>query len=117
MEAVSPSDGVKPLGLEDTLTVEDDDDLDFESIYDVPFVTVNRIGDELQAEVLFSGMPDTDADRIGTALSVAGERGYRAYARVFGEYDNVTIHFSDSPDKGTVWGIFTEDLDLLDWLQ
>lgn len=103
MEAVSPSDGIQPLGLEDTLTVVDDFDFDFESVYDVPFVTVNRIGGELQAEVLLSGMKETDSDRIATALSVGAERGYHAYARVFGDFDNVIIYSSKDPDAGIIW--------------
>lgn len=112
MEPGVPSGDLHPL-TEDTdiLTVVDD----FESIYDVPFVTVNRIGDEIHAEVLLSGVDEIDHDRISTAMSVAGERGFRAYARVFGTYGNVVLYFTDEPSKGLIWGL--EDEIGNSWLQ
>ena len=97
-----------------TLTVVETED-DFEAIYDVPFVTVNRVGGELQAEVIFSGIRDIDQDRVDTALSVARERGFRAYARVFGDMQNVLIYFTDEPSKGLIWGLEDEIGD--GWLQ
>lgn len=107
MEPAVPS-GVAPFsgdtGILSVVEVEDD----FEAIYDVPFVTVNRVGGELQAEVIFSGVKDIDQDRVETALSVASERGYRAYARVFGDMSNVLIYFSSEPSKGIVWGLEDE---------
>jgi hypothetical protein len=81
------------------LTVADD----FESIYDVPFVTVNRVSGEYQAEVILSGDEETDHDRVLTALAVGTEHGVRAYARVFGTYGNVKILFSHCPSAGTIW--------------
>jgi hypothetical protein len=115
MEPVVPSVPSQPL-IEDAgiLAVVDD----FESIYDVPFVTVNRVGSEIQAEVILSGVKEIDEDRLNTAQSVAGELGYRAYARVFGDlYDStvVTIHFSDNPASGLIWALETEMVD--DWSQ
>lgn len=105
MEPAAPSGEISPLTEDaDILTVVDD----FESIYDVPFVTVNRVGDQIQAEILLSGIEEVDHDRISTAMSVAGERGFRAYARVFGTYRNVVIYFSDHPAKGTIWGLESE---------
>lgn len=104
MDTAGPSDSVViPFANEGSaiLTVEED----FESLYDVPFVTVNRIEGQIEAEVIFSGVHDTDMDRIMTALQVGQEHGQRAYARVFGIYGNVLIHFSDHPDKGKIWGL------------
>lgn len=115
MEPAVPG-GAQPL-TEDTdiLTVVDD----FESIYDVPFVTVNRIGNELLAEVMLSGTPEIDEDRLAAAQSVAWERGYRAYARVFGDLyggSAVTIHFTDAPTAGTIWAL-AEELGADAWSQ
>lgn len=109
MNTPGPSGGTSPLmgRNEDTdiLIVVDD----FESIYDVPFVTVNRVGGEYQAEVIFSGNEDTDLDRVRTALAVGTERGVRAYARVFGTYGNVMIYFTADPDGGAVYGPLDPD--------
>jgi hypothetical protein len=107
MEPAVPG-GAQPL-TEDTdiLTVVDD----FESIYDVPYVTVNRVGNELQAEVMLSGVPEIDEDRLSTAQSVAWERGYRAYARVFGDLyggSAVTLYFADGPTAGVIWALEDE---------
>lgn len=105
MDTASPSDGLIPsVG-----TIEDTDILtaveeEFECLYDVPYVTVNKIDGEIQAEVIFSGNEVVDLDRIRTALSVGAEHGYRAYARVFGTYHNVLILFSDSPATGAIYG-------------
>lgn len=104
MEPAVPS-GVQPL-TEDTdiLTAVDDD---FENIYDVPFVTVNRVGVELEAEVHLSGVKEIDEDRLGTAMAIAVERGFRSYARFFGDlYEDsnvVTLLFSDNPSTGQIW--------------
>lgn len=108
MEPVVPSVPSQPL-IEDTdiLTAVDD----FESIYDVPFVTVNRVGMEVEAEVHLSGVQEIDEDRIATAMSVAGGRGYHAYARVFGDlYGSkaVIIYFSSDPSAGVIWALDTE---------
>ena len=104
MEATSPSDGLVPFTgyAEDTdiLTIEDD----FESVYDVPFVTVNKIDGQYEAEVIFSGTEVIDRDRVETALKVGAEHGVRAFARIFGTYGNVRILFSDSPASGAVYG-------------
>lgn len=73
------------------LTVVDE----FENIYDVPFITVNRIGFGCYvAEVVLSGDDETDLDRIQTALDVATVQGVHAYARVHGEFDTTLIYFT-----------------------
>ena len=114
MEPVVPS-VPQPL-IEDTdiLTAVDDD---FENIYDVPFVTVNRVGVELEAEVHLSGMKEIDEDRLGAAMSIAVERGFRSYARVFGDlYESsnvVTLLFSDNPNTGQIWCLEDD----ITWLQ
>lgn len=86
----------------------------FECVYDVPFVTVNRVGGEFMAEVVFSGDPMIDGDRVRTALQVGVDHGVRAFARVFGD-DCVTIHYTDEPSHGLVWGL--EDEIGLSWLR
>jgi hypothetical protein len=103
MEAtVVPSDDSCEEGA--TLVYVDDD---FESVYDVPYVTVNRIGGEYLAEVVFSGDPVVDKDRVSTALAVGRDHGVCSFARVFGE-NCVTIHFTDDPSKGLIWGLEDE---------
>ena len=105
MEPVAvPSGSIQPLSEDLILTVVDD----FESIYDVPFVTVNRVDGEIQAEVLLSGNTVIDNDRLSTAMSVAAEHGHQAYARVFGDDDNVLLYFTDDPAKGLIWALETE---------
>lgn len=104
MEIAAPSDETQPLD-----TIVDD----FRTVYDVPFVTVNRVWDgEFEAEVVFSGNAEVDLDRIRTALAVGRDHGVRAYARVFMD-DYVIIHYSDHPDKGIIWCDEVDDA----WLQ
>ena len=104
------SSGDNPLA--DTIILNVADDEVFENLYDVPFVTVNRVGDEIQAEVHLSGDWQTDHDRLSTAQSVAAELGFRAYARVFGDlYEDgnvVSVLFTDDTAKGLIWGLEDE---------
>ena len=109
METAAPSDDTQPLA---TLV----GDPDFRNIYDVPFVTVNRVGAEYEAEVVFSGDAQIDMDRLQTAFSVARERGFRPYARVFIDYDAVLIYFTDDPSKGIIWAL-ADELSASTWLQ
>ena len=113
MEPAAPS--------EDTaiLTVVDDD-LEVESLYDVPYVLVNRVGAEIHAEIVLSGVNEIDFDRITTAQSVAWDKGRcKAYARVFGDlYEDlnvVTMLFTDDPSKGLIWAL-EEEMLVEDWL-
>lgn len=116
MDPVVPSGSIAPLSEEMVLTVVDDDSDEqlFESIYDVPFVTVNRVAGELEAEVLLSGFAEIDLDRVSTALSVARDLGFTSYSRVFGDCDNVLIRFTDDPEKGLIWAL-ESDLGLPAW--
>ena len=106
MDSGVPSGDSRPL-TEDTdiLTVVEEE---FVCLYDVPFVTVNRFGGEIQAEVLLSGVDEIDEGRISSAHAAAAEHGYRAYARVFGEWGQVLIYFTDEPSKGLIWGLEEE---------
>ena len=97
----SPSDGER-TGI---LTAVDEE---FVNLYDVPFVTVNKVDGLVLAEVLLSGSREIDRDRVETALSVGREHGVTAYARVFGDYGNVLIYFADDPDKGVIWAFMDE---------
>ena len=115
MEPGVPGGEILPLSEDrDILTVVDvvDDDDDFENLYDVPFVTVNRVGNEIEAEIVLSGVVEIDYDRLDTAQAVAAEKGFRAYARVFGDlYEDcnvVTILFTDDPAKGLIWALENE---------
>jgi hypothetical protein len=116
MEAVVPGGEIQPL-IQDTgtLTVTDvvDDDDGIRSIYDVPFVSVFWVGDEIHAEVYLTGVADIDHDRLMAAQSVAGELGFRAYARVFGDWGQVLFRFSDDPAKGLIWAL--EEEMVSDW--
>lgn len=110
MEAtVGPSDEPRDEG--GILTYVDEE---FECVYDVPYVTMNRIGGEYQAEVVFTGNPVVDLDRVRTAHAVGRDHGVRSYARVFGE-NCVMIYFTDEPSKGLIWGL--EDEIGTSWLQ
>jgi hypothetical protein len=115
MEAAVPGGESCPL-TEDigVLTaVADDYDGVFKNIYDVPYVTVNRVEDEIHAEVHLTGYAEIDHDRLMTAHSVAREKGFRSYCRFFAdlyEDDNVVhLKFSDDPSKGTIWCLLEEE--------
>ena len=100
MEPAVPSGETRPL------TIVDDDEV--VNLYDVPFVLINRLGDEVIGEVHLSGFDEIDHDRLMAAHSVAWENGgYRAYARHFAElYEEqnvLLLFFSDDPAKGTIW--------------
>jgi hypothetical protein len=91
--------GVLPLPATGDAIVLDVED-DFESVYDVPFITVNKIGSKYLAEVVLSGDVETDLARVQTALDVGATRGVHAYARVYsdlvyeGTADSILIHFT-----------------------
>ncbi len=70
-------------------------DEDFECVFDVPYITVNRIEGRYLAEVVLSDDETTSLDRIETALAVGREHGVHAYARIHGDYGTVLIHFTD----------------------
>lgn len=113
MDSVVPG-GAGPLS-EDTgiLTVIDEYDGVFQNLYDVPFVLVNRVGDEIHAEIVVTNVDDEiDQDRMMTAHSVAAKLGFRSFARVFGdlyEDDNVVQYkYTDDPAKGLIWGLESE---------
>lgn len=115
MESVVPSGAGSLTEEADTLlTVVDED---FENIYDVPFVTVNRIDDEIHAEIILSGIDEVDEDRLNTAQSVAREHGFRSYARVFADLyedgDACLMYFTNDPAKGLIWALENEG----DWYQ
>lgn len=76
---------------EDVLTLNLDDgcsDFDFESVHDVPFITVNRVDGQYRAEVILSGNPATDTARIQEALDVGYTYGVHAFARKWGAGGN-----------------------------
>jgi hypothetical protein len=100
MEAVGEDASILTVDVEE----------DFRSIYDVPYVTVNKIDGQFVAEVIFSGNPEVDLDRVSTALRVGLEHGVRAYARVFGTYGNVLIYFTDDPLGGLIYGPSADEI-------
>ena len=116
MDSAVPGGSIAPpsqdVVVTDTLIAEEDEG--FECLYDVPFVTVNRVAGLIEAEVLLCGAAEIDLDRINTALSVGRSHGYTSYSRVFGEADNVLIQFTDDPDKGLIWAL-EDDLGLPAW--
>lgn len=113
MEQAVPGGESRPLTDDGALAVVDDYDGEFKEIYDVPFVTVNRVEDEIHAEVHLSGYAEVDHDRLMTAHSVARGLGFRSYCRIFAdlyEEENVALlRFSDSPTKGTIWALLEEE--------
>lgn len=93
MDTGSPADTYSAAATEDTgvLTVVE---TDFETIYDVPFITVNKVGGKFLAEVFGSEDERITEARIQEALDVGHMHGVHAYARVWGEYNNVRIFFT-----------------------
>jgi hypothetical protein len=81
------------------LAIADDTEEDFESVHDVRFITVNRIGAQYEAEVILSGDSVVDEARIQEALDVASSRGVHAYARKHG-LDSVLIFFTADTADG-----------------
>lgn len=100
METDSPT-GDSPAAI--STSVIDLVEEDFENVYDVPFITVNRIDGQYVAEVMLSGNERTDEVRIQTALDVGFGLGHHSYARVHsdreyeGADDSVLIYFT--PDS------------------
>jgi hypothetical protein len=93
MDTGSPAGTYPAAATEDTgvLTVVE---TDFEAIYDVPFITVNKVGGKFLAEVFCSDDERVNEARIQEALDVGHMHGVHAFARVWGEYNNVRIHFT-----------------------
>lgn len=88
--------GTRNLAIVDDL----DEDEEFESVYDVRFITVNRIGQKYEAEVVLSGEPLIDEARIQVALEVGRSRGVHAYARKHGLHGSVLIFFTPDTSAG-----------------
>jgi hypothetical protein len=104
MEATSQGDDIMSLTAqtEDSgvLTIVEDE---FESILDVPFITVNKVDGQFQAEVILSGDSETDLERIQTALDVGTMYGVHAFARVHSEFGHGVLI------------CFTPDVEELSW--
>jgi hypothetical protein len=120
MDPVVPSGEASPLIDTDMLTVVCDYDGVFQNLIDEDMVIMNRIGDEIHAEIVLSLDDDTVSHRrLMTAQAVAGRLGYRAYSRFFGDlYEDsnvVTLQFTDDPAKGVIWAL-TEEMAVGDWL-
>lgn len=75
------SSGIWPLtGLMEDVSVLTVDEDDFAPIFDAPFVTVAQIEGQFQAEVILSGDPAVDRERIQTALDVGAKHHVSAFA-------------------------------------
>jgi hypothetical protein len=81
---------------------------DFESIYDVPFITVNRIDGRFRAQVVVSENELVTLDRIQEAIDVGRQHGQHAYARKHGDIMYPTLA---GLDYGVIDIIFTPDTD------
>lgn len=121
MDPVVPSGEASPL-TEDTdiLTVVCTYDGVFQNLIDEDMVIMNRIGDEIHAEIVLSPDDDTVSHRrLMTAQATAGRLGFKAYCRFFGDLyedsDVVTMQFTDDPAKGVIWAL-TEEMAVADWL-
>lgn len=101
------------------LTVVCDYDGVFQNLIDEDMVIMNRIGDEIHAEIVMSDDDTVSHRRLMTAQATAGSLGYRAYSRFFGDlYEDsnvVTMQFTDDPAKGLIWAL-TEETAVADWL-
>src|SRR4029453_10789792 len=81
----------------DVLTVVEES---FESILQIPYVSVVKINGECQAEVWLCGDEVYDRLRLDRAHQAAAKEGQRSYATRHGGYGNLTIHFSEYPNGG-----------------
>lgn len=95
-QGLSGREIASPIAIKDDGGVFDGEDEDFESVYDVPFMTVNRIGDEYQGEVVLSGDYTLDLARVQTVLDAGTARGQYCYARKHGLYGTILIFFAPS---------------------
>lgn len=68
-------------------------DEDFENVLDERFMTVNRINDKYEGEVILSGNHDIDELRILRVIEVGRARGVHVYARKHGG-DSILIFFT-----------------------
>ena len=89
-------------GGTDVLTVIEEEG-EFESLHDVPFITVNRIDGKIIAEVFKDWDPVVTEARIKAAQDVGYAHGHHLWAAVHGDYSHlgygvVTLHFM--PDGG-----------------
>ena len=117
MDSAVPGGAITAPPIEadiDVLTVEVEDE-GFEVLYDVPFVTVNRVpGNLIEAEVWLSGVAEIDFDRLSAALTEGRKHGFVSYSRIFGDDGQVLIQFSNNPDEGLIWAL-EDELGLPAW--
>jgi hypothetical protein len=83
---------------------------DFENVYDVPFIVINRVDGKYLAEVEFSDNDLVNFARVEEALEVGRLYGQHAYARKHGDigypelaglfHGVVTIAFTPDTDGG-----------------
>lgn len=111
MESAVPGGEHQPFSVDtDILTIVETES--FACLYDVPYVTVNWVDGEIQAEVILSGVDEIDHDRLTAAHTEAAKYGMRSYARYFGDlYEGnnaVTVLYSDNPSKGLIWSLENE---------
>jgi hypothetical protein len=81
---------------------------DFMSIYDVPFITVNRVDGKFFAEVVASDNESVTLSRVQEALEVGRRYGQHVYARKHGD---IVYPELAGVDNGVILIAFTPDAD------
>lgn len=77
-----------------------DEDEDFESFLDLPYISLARLGSEVTANLVIDVDDGTTAARVALALNEASERGYSlAGMGASPEESMMTLHFR--PTGGT----------------
>lgn len=69
-------------------------DSEYESVHDVPFISVNRAGLRYEGEVILSGVAEIDDARFREALDVGRSHGQRVDSMEYGPYGSVLIYFT-----------------------
>jgi len=69
-------------------------DSEYETVYDVPFISMNRAGARYEGEVILTGVAETDDARFRELLDVGRAHGQRADTMEQGPYSSVLVYFT-----------------------
>lgn len=84
-----------------SLAVVEITDDEYESVYDVRFMSMSmsRVGMQYEGEVMLSGDAEVDDARFRELLDIAQIHGQRVGSMEYGQYESVLIYFT--PDTGS----------------
>jgi hypothetical protein len=81
-------------GRASSLAVIEIADSEYATVYDVPFISMNRAGTEYEGEVILSGVAETDDARFRELLDVGLIHGQRVDSMEQGPYGSVLVYFT-----------------------